>query len=55
MAENLSYGEQYPYAYRALKKYGLSALYALRVLVDAKRGCPFSLSLLRLAKEGTHK
>jgi hypothetical protein len=45
---DLSYGERYPRCYSSLKKWGLSPFMALRVLVDAKRGCPFSIDLILL-------
>lgn len=45
---DLSYDQQYPRTYARLKKYGFSAFYALRILVDAKRGCPFTMDLILL-------
>lgn len=49
----LSYDEKYPTEYQALKDYGLSPFYALRVLVDFQRGDSTAIMLVSLAKGAT--
>lgn len=49
----LSYEEKYPTEYQALKDYGLSPFYALKVLVDFQRGDSTAIMLISLAKGAT--
>lgn len=47
---NMGYEDRYPRVYRSLKRYGFTAFYALRILVEAERGETHALIFCRLVR-----